>query len=531
MQYSQEQYVQAIKAAEADNNLTVAQELAEEAAKLYGPLEPAAPAPEPFGPGIGLQRASATLQEEIQEFGPEFSRRAATVVGRELDPVDIPSVAGVALSQTARAGGAVLNSYLGGLIPASVKEGAADLYKDLQGTRAFQVAADAVSKGFEAYDQWSQANPEAAEKFETAVDIQALFSPRPDMPEFGVPKGPLTKAQKEAREATRTYKKQGVTTLLEPSTPQMRDVIEEKGILRAKDWQPNDFDNQVIETVVNMKGVKPKRSYTYNYREVQKEVAAAKKATDDMIVAQNKKINSAQFVEDMQKAVDEVLRDDIVRIASGDIQKQLAELAEIVMESVQTNGSDLVGVLAVRRKFDELMNNFDGQANAKSIAGRKIRSVLNDTLKANTRGEKLHNLLTKQFHGLTAMETMLPKRNAEAANTFGRLTKNLKEVDLLPSTVLALTTTAGVAGGALGGAVPAAVAIGTGGAVYAGVQLMKPRNRLRVIASMLSATDRALKTTQDAYILKQLEIDRAMLVDLIDQARDEVKAEESSENE
>ena len=168
-----------------------------------------------------------------------------------------------------------------------------------------------------------------------------------------------------------------------------------------------------------------------------------------MIVAQNKKINSAQFVEDVQKAVDEVLKDDIVRIASGDIQKQLAELAEIVMESVQTNGSDLVGVLTVRRKFDELMNNFDGQANAKSIAGRKIRSVLNDTLKANTRGDKLHNLVTKQCHGLTAMETMLPKRNAEAlANTFGRLTKNLKEVDLLPSTVPGSYNYSGWQGGA-----------------------------------------------------------------------------------
>ena len=60
---------------------------------------------------------------------------------------------------------------------------------------------------------------------------------------------------------------------------------------------------------------------------------------------------------------------------------------------------------------------------------------------------------------------------------------------------------------------------------------MKPRNKLKVMASMLSAADKALKTTQDAYLLKQLEIDRAMLVDLIDQTRDEVKAEETSENE
>ena len=136
-----------------------------------------------------------------------------------------------------------------------------------------------------------------------------------------------------------------------------------------------------------MKGVKPKRSYTYNYREVQKEVEAAKKATDKMIVAQNKAINSEKFLEDMQGAVDEVLKDDIVRIATGDIQKQLSDLSEIVLESVQTRGSDLLGVLEVRRKFDDLINNFEGTPNAKSIAARKIRGVLNDTLKANTVGQ------------------------------------------------------------------------------------------------------------------------------------------------
>lgn len=531
MQYTQEQYVQAIRAAEADNNLTAARELADEAAGLYGPLQPATPSPEPYGPGIGLQRASTTLQEEAQRFGPEFSRRAGRIVGETLDPTDIPKVAGVAVTQAARAGGAVANSYLGGLIPNSIKEGAEDLYKKLQGTTTFQTAAEAISKGFEAYQEWSQANPSDAEKIETAIDVQSIFSPRPDMPEFGVPKGALSKAKKEAAEAAKDYKTQGVSTLLEPINPELRDVVEEGGILRKKQWKPNDFDNQVIQTVVDMKGVNPKRSYTYNYREVQKEVEKAKQATDNMIVAQNKKINSNQFMENMQTAINEVLKDDIVRIAPGDIQKQLEELAEIVMESVQTNGSDLVGVLEVRRKFDELMGGFDGQANAKRIAGKKIRTVLNDTLKNNTRGEKLHNLLTTQFHGLTAMEDMLPKRNSEAASAFGRMTQSLKEVDLLPSTVLALTTTGGVAAAGLGGALPALAVAGTGGTIYGTIQLMKPRNKLKVMASMLSAADKALKTTQDAYILKQLEIDRAMLVDLIDQTRDEVKAEETSENE
>jgi hypothetical protein len=275
-----------------------------------------------------------------------------------------------------------------------------------------------------------------------------------------------------------------------------------------------------------MKGVKPNRSYTYNYREVQKEVDAAKQTTDKIITAQNKAIDSDKFLEDMQGAVNEVLKDDIVRIATGDIQKQLADLSEIVLESVQTRGSDLVGVLEVRRKFDDLINNFDGTPNAKSIAARKIRGVLNDTLKANTRGDKLHNLLTKQFHGITAMEDMLPKRNAEARDVVSRAVRNLQSVDLLPNTVLALGATGTAATGALGGALPALGVGALGATVYVGIQTLKARNRARIYASMLSAIDKAIPLTKGAA-LKELEMDRMLMVDLIDQTREEIKEEES----
>ena len=50
------------------------------------------------------------------------------------------------------------------------------------------------------------------------------------------------------------------------------------------------------------------------------------------------------------------------------------------------------------------------------------------------------------------MDTLRCLNETEKPQTtkYGRLTDNLKAVDLLPSTVLALTTTAGVASGALG---------------------------------------------------------------------------------
>ena len=477
-----------------------------------------------FGPEMA---ARETLRGELEQFGPEVSRRAQIVMGDDPSLLrqlyQAPELALIGGSQAARAGGATLATYISSWIPNSVKEGAEAVYDRIKDTDTFRLAAQAASLGDAGYQAFKQRMPEAAERFESAVDVGLLFSPRPDIPRLDIAK---TGAKKEATRLVRENKKEGVTLLLEPVTPEMRDVFEEKGVLRTKTWEPNDFDNLVIDTVTDMKGVKPKRSYTHNYREVQKEVAGAKEATDKMIVAQNKSIDADKFLEDMQGAVKEVLSDDLIRIASGDIQKQLAELSEIVLESVQTRGSDLLGVLEVRRKFDDLIGDFSGTPKARSIAGKKIRGVLNDTLKANTRGDKLHDLLTKQFHGITAMEDMLPKRNAEARDVVSRAVRNLQSVDLLPNTVLALSATGTTALGLAGGAIPALGAGAIGATTYVGIQTLKPRNKARIYASMLSAIDKAIPLTKGTA-LKELEMDRILIVDLIDQTREEIKEEES----
>lgn len=525
MQITQQQYQQAIKSALAAGDQAAAQELAQAAASLYGPpTTTTTPALRGFEPEMA---ARETLRGELEQFGPEVSRRAQNVMGDDPSLLrqlyQAPELALIGGSQAARAGGATLATYISSWIPNSIKEGAEAAYDRIKDTDAFRLAAQAASLGDAGYQAFKERMPAAAERFESAVDVGLLFSPRPDIPRLDIAK---RGAQKEATRRVRENKKDGVTLLLEPVTPEMRDVFEEKGVLRTKTWEPNEFDNLVIDTVTNMKGVKPKRSYTYNYRQVQKEVEAAKQTTDKIITAQNKAINSDKFLKDMQGAVNEVLKDDIVRIATGDIQKQLTELSEIVLESVQTRGSDLVGVLEVRRKFDDLINNFDGTPSAKSIAARKIRGVLNDTLKDNTRGDQLHNLLTKQFHGITAMEDMLPKRNAESRDFISRAVRNLKSVDLLPNTVLALGATGTAGLGALGGAVPAAGAAVLGATVYTGVQAMKARNRARIYSSMLSAINKAIPLTKGTA-LKELEMDRLLLVDLIDETREEIKEEES----
>jgi hypothetical protein len=77
MQYTQQQYKVAIDAALAAGDRQSAEELAAQAAELYGPLQQPQQPQQPFGPGIGLQQASQTLQEEAQQFVPEVQRRFA----------------------------------------------------------------------------------------------------------------------------------------------------------------------------------------------------------------------------------------------------------------------------------------------------------------------------------------------------------------------------------------------------------------------------------------------------------------------
>ena len=223
----------------------------------------------------------------------------------------------------------------------------------------------------------------------------------------------------------------------------------------------------------------------------------------------------------MEAVVQETLKNSAYRLASGDIKAQIDELSEIALELVRENGADLNVVLIARRGFDNALDSaLDNPSRARSIAARKIRGVLNDTLKANTRGDKLHDLLTKQYHGLTAMEDMLPKRNAEAKDSVARLVRNLQSVDLLPNTVLALAATGTAGLGAVGGAVPAALAAGAGGAIYTGIQLTKPRNAARAYATMLNAVDKAINVGTPE-VVEQLKLDRLILVDLLDNAREE----------
>lgn len=488
-----------------------------------------------IGQAISESPAGQTFSEEMSRFGPEVRRRATRIIGEELDVTDPGKIAGVAVSQAARAGGATLSSFIGTVIPNNVKEGAASLYNDIKETEAFRLAADAASKGLSFYNDFASRFPEEAEQFATAVDLSTLFGPRPDIvkpdPSSSFVSGKAAEKKESARLASREARQTGVARMLEPESQDIttRTRMPETGILRTRTWSPNEFDQKVIDTIVDrVEAFDPNRSYSHNFTLVQDFIDERQKRTDRIISGQNKKIDQDMLFYQMSEQIAKLKSDPAFRFADND-QKSIAnEVAAFALELVQEHGTDLNGVLTARRKFDKALAKAYGQANsARGEAARIVREVLNDTLKANTKGTELHDALNDQFHAITALERMLPKRNREGGNVVKRLFKNLQDVANIPTSPLALKATVFAGIGILGTTMGPVTAL-SGATLYGAFLAAQPKNRLKALAGLLSTTDKAIKAAKKGTdVAQQLQADRLVLIDLIDSARAEIQSGES----
>ena len=233
----------------------------------------------------------------------------------------------------------------------------------------------------------------------------------------------------------------------------------------------------------------------------------------------------------MLEAINEFKTDPVFSLATGDAQKIASNLGETALALVEKHGSDLKGILAARREFDKTLSQASANilgadsASGRALAAKSIRTVLNDALKDNTVGEDLHNLLNRQHNSFLAMDAMSNKRAKELSNSLKRLTDGVRDVADLPKSPLALAATGTAAVGLLGGAGAAAGTVAAGAGAYGAYQAMKPKNSLKALATLLSAVDKTIGKTTDPNALKQLRLDRLVLIDYIDQKREEVKEE------
>ena len=490
------------------------------------------------------------VQNRLQEFSPsdilanvpeEYKRISDTIrqgrpgaaeqmeQGVEPAPLDPATAAVVGISQGARAGGEIIGGSIGLLIPDAVREGAQGAWDFIKEASYVKSATQALSKGGEYYEQWKQQNPAEAEKLEATIDVALLATPQ-----LKATTAIAGEVKKDARAAKRKFNENkieelraGILRMMRPENFEGSGEVVEVGATRKKVYVPNEKEDTVNKVLETVEEINPDRSYTYNHQAASKAINEAEVDLQKHIQGSgNPKFDIETVLNDMVSMVEEFSDTPAFKLLSADAQSKAQEFASIALDMLRKTDGTATSLLEVRREFDKFLNAGSGNVfdpiveSAKSAAGPHVRHILNQQLKDITDGDEVHHLLDRQHHLYMAKDRLREGRAREGNNMFARTWETLKKKAMLPGTALSLVAT----GGALGKVLTESVLMGAGsGAMLftAGLGLRK-KNRLRFYAATLSAMDKAIGMyADDQNLVNQLKVDRMLLVDLIDETRQE----------
>ena len=339
---------------------------------------------------------------------------------------------------------------------------------------------------------------------------------------------------KKARAAKREFNENnieelraGILRMMRPENFEGSGEVVEVGATRKKVYVPNEKEDTVNKVLETVEDINPDRSYTYNHQVASTAIKQAEMDLQKHIKGSgNPKFDIDTVLGDMVSMVEDFSDTPAYKLLSADAQSKAKEFSSIALDMLRKTDGTATSLLEVRREFDKFLNAGSGNVfdpiveSAKSAAGQHVRNILNQQLKDITDGDEVHHLLDRQHNLYIAKDRLREGRAREGNNMFARTWETLKKKAMLPGTALSLIAT----GGALGKVLTESVLMGAGsGALLfsAGLGLRK-KNRLRFYAATLSAMDKAIGMyADDQNLVNQLKVDRMLLVDLIDETRQE----------
>lgn len=508
------------------------------------------PKEETYVEGVARRYSEADFAGPVGEFSSEFQRRLA----RQAMPIPgvpgsgeigVSDIAGTAISQAARTAGDLAVTAIEPLIPVSIRnwfsealETAGSSVQELLSTPTGQEFMLAVSSGYDVFKNFEQNNKafvtQVFENLGTGADLLAVFSPRPDLVNLDQKvEGVVRRARGASIQARHTKEKQALINMFEPESLGTRDLESKRGTLGTYVWEPNEFEDAMIDVVNTIPGIKPFGGIRENFRIMQDHVTSQAKVLERYIKSQNKKIDVDDLVSEYNSALASFTGSDVYKLASKQAQEQFVQLTDLALRIIKEEGTDLSGVLRARKRLDAAIHksgtNLDADvATYKVEAARLVRGVLNDHLKRNTKGHEVHHLLDQQHRTLSGLDTLVNKRNREGKNAVQRALGIVKQ-----ETGVSMSKTAlgiiGTATMALNPAVAATVA-GSIGVGYLGRAINRHGKAatLKAFAELVAGVNKAIKAANNPTTIEALEMDRLILVDMMNEIRE---YEESEENE
>lgn len=208
----------------------------------------------------------------------------------------------------------------------------------------------------------------------------------------------------------------------------------EKGFLRKKEVVPDRFTSDVANTVSQVPGINPSRSYQHNYNQI----AAENKAEAVKLNEALKTSNVTIPAEKINKAAANI-RNSLAKqtFLVGDAKKVSDKMLEEAGSLIKKNGNTAAGLLKTRQEFDSWAKGqmggdpFSDSNKARGASLKAVRDSLNNLISDAVPDAKVKESLKKQFHLYSALDNIQDKAAAEGKNILTRGIAKLE--DAIPS--------------------------------------------------------------------------------------------------
>ena len=497
------------------------------------------------------------ILEELRAQGPEIRGTFENIfnIGEQLTSGELASRGRGPLSQAALAGqlaltesilptagksiGAVGSAAIQAVTPEPVERFAVETTQDmLSSVENFfsenqwaNKAMDLAKEKYEDYLAWrnsSEENTLKARELESVVDLGILALPASKVP-------PITHKSlseisgtliAEGKKGQALQKKPAVQELLEPIKIEKApgDVVA-VGRFDRKTYIPSPNEEEAIRIVSAIPDINPKRSEGYNLPIVEREISRVGNMLQLKInKSKNPSYDRDLLVAELQKDLADLVGTDDFALRGGNKRFASAFLREAI-KILNKQPDTALGILEARKQIDryadEIRPNindvtYGARVTSEREVSKLLRDKLNQQLFQTVPDIDAEGLLRKQYLLYGAKKTLREKFDAEARTIQDRLRANIKRATgvTVPATPLSLALTGSYlySSGVLPYLSGGAAVIGAG---LVGKQVITSPSVKKGLGTLIAATDKAIKKTENSAMLEQLKADRLYMIGLL----------------
>lgn len=426
-------------------------------------------------------------------------------------------------------------------LPDAIEQPIRDAGSALLQTDIGKQGLEALGKGIDFYNEWKSSNPRAARNLEATVDIALILTPTK-----AKIKTKPTRISRLGEKAIVSGEKAGlakqtgfIDDLVRPAQTkavreaQVARTVETGGVLKRKQIIPGTIEKTIAKEVTKIPGISSSKTLQGNFNLVSKEVSNIARKLETDVKANNFVFPKKEFLSELNAAKVRLAENPLI---VGDAEKVATKLIDQFERIVTKNKNTGSGLLKSRKEFDNWVKNQKGgkifdpaNDNALTTAVREIRQTANSFLDKKSTNVAVKESLGKQSNLFRAMDNIKPKAAAEASNRVARAWQNVSKVLTVKGGLTqSLALLAGIGG--LGAAAVFApfmrdLFLGLGAFYLTGKAVLAPGTR-KFLGKLLEGVDAAIRKTKDANLIKELRTDRALILEILEQAEESTEKTE-----